>query len=97
MPGGEDLLSAMRSDMVRELRRYADIPESVAVDMAAKVIEAMKHRYQGEQLYVCGKPRPDPAVVLQAYDGRNHKAVCRQFGISRRTLQRYKKRYAEEA
>ena len=87
MPKNEDSLSALRSDIVREIREQTGAPESEAFKIASKIMQAMHSRFRGERFYVSAA-KPSDADLLEAFDGRNHAQVCRRFMISRSTLYR---------
>lgn len=83
----EDYLSALRTDIVRVLREKTGAPEGIAVKVSAEIIQAMRLRYQGKDVRF-GRARVSADQIRQVFDGRNHKHVCRELGISRRTLYR---------
>lgn len=83
----EDYLSALRTDIVRVLRENTGAPEGIAVKVSAEIIQAMRLRYQGKDVRF-GRARVSVEQIRQAFDGRNHKKVCQELNISRRTLYR---------
>lgn len=92
----EDYLSALRTDIVRVLRETTGAPEATAARVASEVIKAMRLRYHGKTIRV-GKARISSEQIRAAFDGRNHRQVCRDLGISRRTLYRALQRGQQNA
>lgn len=67
--------------------RLVGINARAARDLAAAVVERIRLHIGGDRFYVRKRSRCDHALAL--FNGTNHDAVCREVGISRRTLDRY--------
>lgn len=83
----DDQLSALLPDIVRVLPDSAPLAEATAAKIAGKIIQAMRLRYEGKTTRF-GQARISNARILAAFDGRNHQLVCKELGISHRTLYR---------
>lgn len=77
-----------RNTLIRIIRSSLGLPETVAVPMAEELARGLSNEMGG--LYITKREirvtRDD--AVRRDFTGRNHREVCRQHDISRRTLYR---------
>lgn len=82
--------SAQIRAVIRESLAYFGISGKLADDMSAAAATRVKKVLSGKHLYVakCSKAEREQQhqAIRAAFDGRNHQAVCRCFGISRASL-----------
>jgi len=85
----DELVRFLRHETEAAALRFG-IAAQAARDIAGSIEEAMRQRLGGEKFYVC---KSIAAVrrrrVLAAYDGKNLKQVCEDFGVKPRTVYRY--------
>jgi Mor family transcriptional regulator len=85
----EDKATTIRNDITRAVREATGLHECYASSLGAAILERLQTRWGGDRIYVPQVDRPArDAAIREAFTGRNHDEVCRQFGISRRTLYR---------
>ncbi len=90
----DDFAAALRAEIVGVLVRESGAPETHAIAMASKILQAVSHRWQGTTAYVRTPDRYDREAVLRDLKWFPTTAVCERHGISRATLWRLRKRDA---
>ena len=88
----DDFAAALRAEIVGVLVRESGAPETHAIAMASKILQAVSHRWQGTEAYVRAPERYDREAVLQDLALMSPVEVCRKHGISRWTVQRLRNR-----
>lgn len=91
-----DLFLDDLSSQVVEVLRELHIEEEKCEIAAAEVIAMVVAKYGGEQLYFpkdyTHKSQERALAIFEAFNGRNHAEVARQFDISVRSVYRICKR-----
>jgi Mor family transcriptional regulator len=75
---------------VEALASAAGLPSHTARDLARRLCERVMHRAGGDRLYIpSGRDirRQEALAALRA--GASRAEVCRRYGVTRRTLQRW--------
>jgi len=90
-----DILDSLHTTVTSAaMKRGVDWRE--AVQIAYDVEERLRAEWGGQRHYV---PVPDVLerhrLIMEAFDGTNRDEVCRNFGISRRTLRRIRAQFRE--
>lgn len=93
----DDFAAALRAEIVGVLVRESGAPETHAIAMASKILQAVAHRYQGTTAYVRTPDRYDREAVLRDLATLSSAEVCRRHGISRWTVQRLRPKQRSNA
>lgn len=88
----DDFAAALRAEIVGVLVRESGAPETHAIAMASKILQAVSHRWQGTEPYMRAPERYDRAAVLRDLSVLPPAEVCRKHGISRWTARRIRDR-----
>lgn len=84
-----DTTARLRTEIVRAVREATGMHEQLAMPVADAILDRLRATWSGSRLYVPAQDtvRRDRAVRA-AFDGANHRELCRRYHISRRTLYR---------
>lgn len=89
MSAGDDKAAAMRNEITSAIREATGLHERFASELSDEILSRLMTRWGGDRLHVpaCDRAARDEAIRAD-FDGRNHDAVCRRYGISQATLYR---------
>lgn len=79
----------LHAELTEIVRVEIGMHEAFAADIAAAILRGLQNLHGARELYI---PAPDKtarnASIRAKFNGTNHQAVMREFGISRTTLYR---------
>jgi len=86
----DDLLAALRTDVVRIVRESTGLHERLAVPIAEDILTAMRRRWGGERLAVPAETAAERAASIRCLLAAGHQpdAVTQLLGVSRSTVYR---------
>ena len=85
-----DRTEALRRELVRAIVHETGMREVIAVPIANSLLAYLQREYAGQPLYIPAPARQYDVLQIEAAlrRGQTVSQVCREFGISRRTLGR---------
>lgn len=85
-----DFLEIIEHEVQTCILRFSPLDQRMARDLARSISERVQLRAGGDTYYVPHGRRGLRAKALEKLrDGYTPAAICREFGVSRRTLQRW--------
>ena len=71
------------------IREKTGLFEHISLPIAKEIISEVNRKYRGERIYCAEDKTTVIAAVKAKFNGKNHKALMREYQISRATLYRY--------
>lgn len=90
-----DFLSDLREEAMKAIAAATCGVTVDASEIANDIVRRVQQKHQGEEPYIPGPQKYDPAAVMRDFNYRNHAEVCRRHGISRSTLKRLVRKHTE--
>jgi len=90
----DDVLAALRTDVVRIVRESTGLHERLAVPIAEDILLAMRRRWGGERLAVPAETAAERALSIRCLIAAGYppEAVAQLTGVSRATVYRAMRR-----
>ena len=83
-----DPTERLRREITRAIVLQTGTREQIAMSYAEAVVAYLQQEYAGRQVYIPARPRQYDVLQIEAAlrQGMTSNAVCREFGLSLRTL-----------